>query len=243
MKKFIFAFFCVFVSIGVNAQKTYALLTGVSNYGFEGINLRNTTKDVKQLKMILDKQDMIVTTLTSRYATRENIEKKLSAIIRLAKPEDKIIFFFSGHGSTGGFLAYGPHDFSYRELMNILARAKTKEVFCFIDACMSGSASEIFKYDWADDPNIHKGLTFFMSSRAEEYSIENNWIGHGFFTQALLKGLRGKADKNSDRNVTVIELFNYIYNDVTARCHDIEQVQHPQLIGPGSSYDTILTNW
>ena len=243
MKRIALFFIAALISIGINAQKTYALLTGISNYGFDGLNLRNTTKDVKQLKKILDQQDMIVTTLTSKYATRENMEKKLNAIIQLAKPEDRIIFFFSGHGNTGSFLAYGPQSFSYRELMSFFAKAKAKEVFCFIDACMSGSAGEIFEYDWSNDPNIHKGVTFFMSSRAEEYSTENNWIGHGFFTQALLKGLRGKADKNGDRNVTVIELFNYIYNDVTARTHDYEQIQHPQLIGPGSSHNTILTNW
>lgn len=243
MKRIALLFIVALVSIGINAQKTYALLTGISNYGFGGMNLHNTTKDVKQLKKILDQQDMIVTTLTSKYATLENMEKKLNAIIQLAKPEDRIIFFFSGHGNTGSILTYGPSRFSYRELMSIFAKAKTKEIFCFIDACMSGSAGDIFEYDWANEPNMHNGVTFFMSSRADEYSTENNWIGHGFFTQALLKGLRGKADKNSDRNVSVIELFNYIYNDVTARTHNSEQVQHPQLIGPSSSHNTILTNW
>ena len=82
-----------------------------------------------------------------------------------------------------------------------------------------------------------------MSSRADEYSKENNWIGHGFYTQALLKGLRGKADKNADRQITLMELFKYVYNDVTARSKDYSQIQHPVLIGPSSSYDTVITIW
>ena len=137
MKRLLLFLIVISISIGINAQRTYALLTGVSNYGVQGANLQNTTKDVKQLKKVLDKQGMIVTTLTSSNATIPNIEKKLNAIIQLAKPEDKIIFFFSGHGDTGQIITYGPEGFYYRDLMNILSKAKTKEVFCFIDACMS----------------------------------------------------------------------------------------------------------
>ncbi len=239
MKRIFLMLLVVLISIGVNAQKTYALLAGVSNYGNEDANLQNTTKDVKQLKRVLDKQGMVVVALTSRYATVSNMEKKLNAIIQLAQPEDKIIFFFSGHGDTGQMIAYGPVGFSYRDLMKILSRAKTKEVFCFIDACMSGSVSSL-EYDWAD---AHKGLTFMMSSRANEYSMENNWVGHGYYTQALLKGLRGKADKNNDRRITMMELFRYVYNDVTARTRSSKQVQHPVLIGPNSSHGSVITQW
>ena len=239
MKRISLLLVAALISIGINAQKTYALLTGVSNYGIQSANLQNTTKDVKQLKKVFDKQGMIVTTLTSSNATIPNIEKKLNAIIQLAKPEDKIIFFFSGHGDTGMILTYGPESFYYRDLMKMLSKAKTKEVFCFIDACMSGSVTPT-EYEWAD---AHKGVTFMMSSRANEYSTENNWIGHGFYTQALLKGLRGKADKNEDRQITLMELFRYVYNDVTARTQNYRQVQHPVLIGPSSSHDTVITKW
>ncbi|MDE7088526.1 MAG: caspase family protein [Prevotella sp.] len=239
MKRITLLLIVIFIALGINAQKTYVLLVGVSNYGIQGANLQNTTKDVKQLKTVLDNQGMIVTTLTSSYATISNIEKKLNAIIQLAKPDDKIIFFFSGHGDTGLMLAYGPENFYYRDLMKILSKAKTKKVFCFVDACMSGSVSPT-EYDWA---NAHKGVTFMMSSRANEYSIENNWVGHGYYTQALLKGLRGMADKNKDRQITLMELFRYVYNDVTARTRNDSQVQHPVLIGPNSSHDIVITKW
>ena len=239
MKRILLLLIAVFVSIGINAQKTYALLTGVSNYGIDSVNLQNTTKDVKELKKILDKQGMVVSTLTSSNVTVSNIEKKLNAIIQLANSGDKILFFFSGHGDTGKMITYGPESFYYRDLMKMLSKSKSKEVFCFIDACMSGSVSTT-EYEWAD---AHQGVTFMMSSRANEYSTENNWIGHGLYTQALLKGLRGKADKNEDRQVTLMELFRYVYNDVTARTHNYKQVQHPVLIGPSTSHDTVITKW
>ena len=236
MKRISLLLVATLISIGINAQKAYALLTGVSNYGIQEANLQNTTKDVKQLKKVFEKQGMIVTTLTSSNATIPNIEKKLNAIIQLAKPEDKIIFFFSGHGDTGMILAYGPESFYYSDLMKILSKAKTKEIFCFIDACMSGSVTPT-EYEWAE---VHKGVTFMMSSRADEYSTENNWIGHGIYTQALLKGLRGMADYNGNRQITLQELYYYVSNDVTARSN---KKQHPMLIGPSSSHETVITKW
>ena len=228
----------VFVIISVSAQKTYVLLAGVSSYSNSEANLSNTTKDVKDIKKIFDNQGAIVSIVTSKYANHDNIVEKLNAIVKLAKSDDKIMFFFSGHGTKGGFVTYELSIFSYQELVSILSKAHTKQVFCFIDACNSGSVSAVSmgNSDWASEA---KNITFVMGCRAEEYSFENNWVGHGFFTKALLKGLRGMSDANKDRKVTLIELFRYIYNDVTARTKQ----QHPQLIGPGSAHQIVLAKW
>lgn len=246
MKKNCSIFVLLFlITASVMAQHTYVLLAGISNYGDEETNLRQTTKDVKAIKEVFDKQkNTTVAILTSRYATGINIEEKLNAIIKLAKPTDKIIFCFSGHGTTGGFISYGPQLFAYRTLVEILSKTKAKEIFCFIDACMSGSAQNAVASDYAFlGNNTHKGLTFVVASRADEISWENNWVGHGFFTKALLKGLRGLSDKNGDRRITLKELFDYIYNDVTARTKNTKSPQHPQLIGPASSHNTVITSW
>lgn len=246
MKKNISTFFLLLFFVATTfAQHTYVLLAGISNYGDEKNNLSQTTKDVKSIKEVFNKQkNTTVAILTSKYASGSNIEEKLNAIIKLAKPSDKIIFCFSGHGTTGGFVSYGPQLFPYKTLAQILSKAKAKEVVCFIDACMSGSVQSdaASNYGFSNDAT-HPGLTFVVASRADEVSWENNWVGHGFFTKALLKGLRGSSDKNKDRNVTLKELFDYIYNDVTARTKDSDAPQHPQMIGPSSSFETVITRW
>ena len=245
MKKLLLFLF-VFASsvINTNAQKTYVLLTGVSSYSNSQANLGNTTKDVKELKTVFNRQGATVATLTSKHANHDNIVEKLEAIIKLAKSDDKILFFFSGHGDTGGFLTYELSMFRYKELADILAKARTKNVYCFIDACRAGSATDdtYSGYGWSEDSK-KKGLTFMLSCRADEFSFENDWVGNGFFTKALLKGLRGMSDSNNDRRVTLIELFKYVYNDVTARTKNSSQIQHPQLIGPNSAHNTIITKW
>ncbi len=245
MRKIISALVLLFFfAASVFAQHTYVLLAGISNYGDES-NLGQTTKDVKSLKEIFDKQpNTTVAILTSKYASGSNIEEKLNAINKLAKPTDKIVFCFSGHGTTGGIVTYGPQLFSYKTLAQILSKAKAKEIFCFIDACKSGSVENDASANFGfESSSSHPGLTFMVASRATEVSWENNWVGHGFFTKALLKGLRGSSDKNRDKNVTLKELFDYVYNDVTARTKDTEAPQHPQLIGPSSSYNTVITRW
>ena len=225
------------LAVNVSAQKTYALLTGVSNYGDEKLNLKNTTKDVKQLKAVMDKIGVVSGVSTSRNVTQANITKRLNDIIKVAKPNDRIIFYFSGHGTTGGFLMGDQNLFAYSDLIKVLSKAKTNHIFCFIDACRSGSVvSDSYGMSDADKGRI----SFVMSSRPDELSIENNWIGNGYFTQAMLKGLRGMSDNNHDKKITLIELFRFIYKDVVART---DGGQHPQLIGPGSAQNSVLASW
>ncbi len=219
-----------------SAQQTYALITGVSAYQNPEMNLRNTTKDAKDLKAVLDGLNVKSALLTSKYANQANITEKLEKIVSVAKPEDRIMFFFSGHGTTGAFCCYDGL-YSYTDLVNILSRAQAHEIYCFIDACMSGSVQSVSNsgYNWADNRN----MMFFMGCKPEEFSYENAWIGNGFFTKSLLKGLRGKA-VTTGGNITVRSLFDYIYKDVTAHTRNHQQVQHPQLIGPGSMHQNVL---
>ena len=244
MRRFLTIVVLLFALItSASAQKTYALLTGVSNYGDASANLAGTTKDVKSLQQVLKNQGATVAISTSKYATYDNIMKRLDAIIQLAKPEDAIIFFFSGHGDTGCFVTYGLNAFPYSDLINKLAKAKSQHIFCFIDACKSGSVATSTGQNFNWSQAIGNKITFFMGCRADEYSYENQWLGHGFFSQALLKGLRGKADKNGDKKITVEELFNYIHADVVARTKDSKVPQHPQLIGSRSNFNFVLAKW
>jgi len=238
------------IAISMQAQKTYVLLTGVSNYGVDSINLFNTTKDVKQLKeKVCDKKGFTTAILTSRYANHQNIVTKLNAIVKLAKSQDRIIFFFSGHGTYGGFV---PHDrslFNYQELLNILSKAKAARIYCFIDACMSGSIKSISANNFGIGDNNPR-ICVMTASDATELSMEDSWVGHGYFTKALLKGLQGigASDKDKDKRITLEELFDYVSQDVVFRTRNAKQVQHPQLIPSpsllsSSVLDEVLIEW
>lgn len=217
------------------AQTTYALIAGVSAYQNSEMNLGNTTKDAKDLKRVLDQLGVKSALLTSKYANYDNIASKLEKIVSVAKSGDKIMFFFSGHGAPGNFCTYDQL-FPYSKLVDILSKAKAKEIYCFVDACHSGSVQETTtgNYDWANNRN----MIFCMGCKPNEFSYESGWVGNGFFSKALLKGLRGKASR--DGKITLRTLFDYIYKDVTAHTHQYKQPQHPMLIGPSTMHQNVL---
>lgn len=226
--------------IAINAR-TFVLATGVSNYGDENANLSQTTKDAKRFKEVMETQTKDITILTSSNVTRANVLEKLRAICNRAQKGDQVVFFYSGHGMPGGICGYDKA-ISYDDIVEILSSSQASAKICYIDACHAGSMSSATKsYDsWASGAKAYKDQAFFVSCRSDELSSEHPFLGAGLFTQALIKGLKGKSDKNGDRSITVMELFKYIHGDVMK--HSKEK-QHPQLIAPESMYNVVVTKW
>ncbi len=236
--------------------RTFVLAAGVSNYSHPQNlqnNLAGCTKDVKRFKQVMQTQTNDITTLTSSYATAANIKEKLRAIANRAGASDRIVFFFSGHGAPSALCVYDGL-LPYTELLDILGSSDAGEKILYIDVCHAGSIADAATTGdgtrgagrpsgasgWSARAMRQAGTAFLVSSRPDEYSIDGSNIGAGFFTQALIKGLRGKADRNRDRQITVKELFDYMYRDVVRRSG---QQQHPQLIAPRSMYEVVLTSF
>lgn len=242
MKNIISLLFMAIVLV-INAQaRTFVLCVGVSSYQNSDNNLSQTTKDAKQFKTVMENHTKDITILTSKYANKDNILEKMRAIGNRAQKGDKIILFFSGHGYPGGIVA---HDkcLTYQEINDILSKSSASAKICFVDACHAGSVGEVRDSSRSYKAPLSGNIIYMMSSRANEYSIEHPWVGHGFFTQALLKGLRGKADANKDKKITVRELFNYVYNDVQHTTANMEVSQHPQLIGVKEVAEAVVVDW
>ena len=53
-----------------------------------------------------------------------------------------------------------------------------------------------------------------MSSKADETSLESSGLRQGVFSHFLIRGLKGEADTNKDKVVSVGELFEYINDKV-----------------------------
>lgn len=243
MKKFLIfiTVLCCVLNVGA---RTFVLITGVSNYQDSQVNLGQTTKDAKEFMKVMETQTKDITLLTSRYANKENILSKLRAICNRAEEGDRIIFFYSGHGMRGGMYVFDGTIY-YDELLDVLSQSRAKEKICFVDACHAGSLeNEISKQKgnelWIKNVTNKPGTAFFVACRGDEYSVESIRLGAGYFTQALIKGMRGKADDNQNREITIMELFKYIYKDVTTRT---KKKQHPQLIAPREMYGNVVTKW
>lgn len=249
MKRFFLsAFFAFLLLAALPAEgRTFVLAAGVSDYENPEIpDLKRPGKDAMSFAQVMKTQTPDVTTLTSRHATRENVLAGLTALCNRAQSGDRIVFYFSGHGSDGQIYLYD-RPIYYSELSQLFESTDADEIVCFIDACFSGSIANDLK-------NTDKDIVFFLSSRPDEMSMEAaDWVGAGYLTQALMKGIQGKADSDGNREVTVIELFKYIYADVQQRIREFNKLmvasgneknsQHPQLIAAKKSFDLVLAKW
>ncbi|MDY0061547.1 MAG: caspase family protein [Myxococcota bacterium] len=70
------------------------------------------------------------------------------------------------------------------------------------------------------------GTLVLSSSGANELSYEDRRIANGFFTQALLDALAGKADLNADRTLDTTELRQYVIRTVAEATREL---QHPRV--------------
>jgi uncharacterized caspase-like protein len=58
------------------------------------------------------------------------------------------------------------------------------------------------------------GTAFLLSSKSEEYSLESQGLRQGVFSHYLIEGLKGEADRDRDKLVTLDELYSYVYKHV-----------------------------
>lgn len=235
MKKILSIALLTLLCVALNAR-TFVLIAGVSNYQGTENDLQQSTKDAKSFYELMKTQTNDVTIVTSKNATRKNVLQKLQTIADAAQGGDCIMLFYSGHGAPGYICLYDEF-LGYSDIVNIMKRSAASHKVLIVDACHAGTVStDISQHNITEKD----GLICMMGCRPEEYSKENPILGAGFFTQGLIKGLRGKGDDNHDRRITVMEAFKFAYADVVKRS---QQKQHPQLIAPKSAHNTVLMKW
>ena len=170
---------------------------------------------------------------------------------RLKKGQTEVIVYYSGHGapdmkSEKGYLI--PHDIdpnyantgvSLDFIYSSLSKLQAKSVTLFIDACFSGeSRSEEMLITGIRPISIKirnsilttENMAVFSASTGEQYSSAYPEKQHGLFTYFLLKGIRGNA-KGSDKKITLEELQNYIYENVSQTAGYLDKEQNPTFIG------------
>ena len=226
----------ILIGAGNSTAKTYLLTVGISRYKNPGNNLKNPANDAKTIKWIFDQNGNSTTLmLLDHEATFKNVEQKMAYLFSQAKPQDTVIFYFSGHGQGGSFMCYNGY-LNYATILSIMKKSKAKRKMVFADACFAGKIREMKRKGKKGQPSGNSKnnteVFFFLSSRSNETSadrtMEHQDMKNGVFTTFLQRGLRGGADANKDRTVTAIELFRFVSNGVKSLTHD---KQHPTAWG------------
>ena len=173
-------------------------------------------------------------------------------LARSAEPEDSVYIFFAGHGvvegDRDGYLLAHDSDpqnlyataLSVDELNKVISeRLRTRLVVLITDACHAGRLGfasrgveeKILVNRFLDEVGkTGEGVFRLLASRPDELSYEDKrWGGgHGVFTNFLLEGLRGRADRDGDGVVRAGELLDYLSEVVP---NETKALQHPRAAG------------
>ncbi len=143
--------------------------------------------------------------------------------LQQAGPDDTVMIFMAGHGvNDGADYLFLPSDaryvdgkwvadtvVSWRRLQDVLDHTRGQRIL-LVDTCHAGNAfnPRLIK-DSAD-----ASIALMAATDGETLAQERPDIGHGVFTEAVLEGMKGKADASGDRRIRVKELSAFVASAV-----------------------------
>jgi hypothetical protein len=178
-----------------------------------------------------------VTLLLNRDATYRSIRTALFNFLQGATENDIVMLYFAGHGAPDPYrptdhylLSYDTESdnlagtaFPMEDVSEAVRRLRSRDVIVITDACHSAAvggqvamrtgASNAINRAFLDQlQSSSGGYVTFTASEVTQYSQEDSrWGGgHGVFTYYLLDALRGSADEDGDRIVTLGEMYEFV---------------------------------
>ncbi len=196
--------------------------------------------DAKHVRLLLGSDDAA---RKSEKATRENVLKALQWVASNARTNDLVLIGFFGEGGplgeSGDRRCYFTSDSTFKnrdkdalaasEVGDALKNLKSHRFCVFLDVDFKGfdaggSATaiaeptlgnspykEFLGDDGSEDHAPRTGRVLFLATNGLSRSLDLK--DHGLFTEALLSGLKGEADKEGyepDSSITVEELTKYL---------------------------------
>ena len=237
----------------INRPKVYAVIVGVSTYSQSqnnrGVrNLKYSDDDAYKMYEFLKSPNggklpnSQIKLLVNEDASLANVLFHTKNLYKQARRQDLILFYFSGHGGPNTFVGYDKN-ITHTEIKEILNNSLAKKKLCVADACHSGSlgqssgssraasSSEMIDNYYEALASTSDGIALFLSSKADEYSIEVSDFGQGVFTYYYIEGLKGYADNDGNGIITIQELYDYTRKEVENYTRESGNLQRPQLKG------------
>jgi len=194
----------------------WAFIVGIDNFAnFPDSSLRYCVSDANKLKDFLITEAGFkpnhVYCLTDEQATTRNIMRVMTELLpRAIQPDDLVLTYFSTHGSptmhgenyivTYDFDGKGQTGIPMQELGNLIkSKLPSDRVVTILDTCFSGNAREMGDQRELLDTLLQGcGQIIVSACSANETSLEDAKLGHGYFTYYLIDSLRkAKALKQS----------------------------------------------
>jgi hypothetical protein len=196
-----------------------------------------------------------VSTLENRSS--HEIRLQINKLFAHAGRNDLVLLYFSGHGikDAAGRLHLATTDtqrlllaattVSAQFIREIIDYSSVRRVVVWLDCCYGGAfpAGMVPKAEGAVDvlPQLAadsgRGCAVMTASTNIQFAFEPSDQLTGdpqpsVFTRAIVKGLStGEADLNADGEIDAYELYEYVYNEVTATRKDQTPTRNDQVTG------------
>lgn len=219
-------------------RDSWAVIIGVNDYQ-NWPKLRYAVNDANSIEEVLVNrfgfQHDHISKLLNGDATRQRIMQVLGDELsdsRKVQREDRVFFFFAGHGATRtledgrqiGFIVPADADLSnyYSTAISMTALREAadlipaKHVYFVMDSCYSGLAMTRAAGAFTKDRSYLEEVTrrtarqILTAGGAEQQVADDGPNGHSVFTWALLQGLEGQADLDGNGVITASELGAYV---------------------------------
>jgi WD40 repeat protein len=172
--------------------------------------------------------------------------------LKQAEETDTILVFMAGHGFNDGpdyrFLATnaqaadgilrGSTVVPWQVLQAAIEGAKGRRIL-FIDTCHSGNAYN----PRLGNAAYHANIIAYTAARFDQTSREDDTLGHGLFTYAVLEGLEGKGGIAQRHQISTKELADYVIKRVEELARAQKAEQEPQYFKGRDAEDYVLARW
>ena len=217
--------------------KSYLLGIGIDQYeAFP--NLNNAVKDVQDFKAVLEERYELdePILLFNEQATRQGIIRELDKLERKAKPEDKVIIYYSGHGhldhkKRGYWIPYdAQEDYTDQYVRNgtikdYLQDIVAQHILLLSDACFSGALFDFTR----SNQKFYEGFEKYPSrwgicSGRHDQKVYDGLPGKNSpFAESILTVLRS----NENAQVNVAEFADKVVKMVNLVDYDQEPIGRP----------------
>jgi Caspase domain len=178
--------------------------------------------------------------------SRGNILNTLQTTAAATRPDDLLLFYYSGHGDVEGDESYlvcrdGWADslentaLSFSRVKQIMQKAPARNKVIILDACHTGAqigSKGKVRMSPAFIRHVFEqaeGIAILSSCTQNQISYESSKRGQSAYTYFLLQALQGHADKEEKGVVTVRDLNNYVTDKVKAWAAQQKCIQSPTI--------------
>jgi len=217
----------------------FALIIGNTEYTDPGLaQLTAPGKDAEDFARVLKDQDIgafdTVNVLVDEQAS--SVIEAIDEFFDQKKPDDLLVLYFSGHGirdEIGSLYLAFKNTIRTRlrstaiksdYIRDAMDQSRSKRQVLILDCCNSGAFPQGTKAELGGSMGMTKafqgyGRFVLTASDATQFAWEGDKVigetDNSLFTHFLVKGLEGEADSDGDGRITVDELYDYAFDQIS----------------------------